>query len=73
MPEVGEKVKRNLKRRAEAVKALPKRELNIVKSSVRNLVSLKPVPAVVDLVSDTIENVGDFVKEQAAVTRSWVE
>ena len=73
MPEVGEKVKRNLKRRFVAVKALPKREVGIVKSAGRSLVSLKPVEAVVDLVADTVENVGDFVKEQAAVGRTWFE
>lgn len=73
MPEFPEKIKRNLKDRFEAVKTVPKRELTIVKTSVRDLMSLKPVPAVVNLVTDTIDNVGDFVTTQAAITRRWIE
>lgn len=73
MPEVGEKVKTNLKDRFTAIKDVPKREFNIVKTSFRNLVSLKPVPAVIDLVVDSIDNVGDFVKTQASITRRWIE
>ena len=73
MPEVGEKVKRNLKDRFTAVKEVPKREFNIVKTSFRNLVSLRLVPAVIDLVVDTIDNAGDFIKTQASITRRWID
>lgn len=73
MPELGEKVKRNLKDRFTEVKRVPKRELEIVKTSVRDIVALKPVPAVVDLVVDTIDNIGDFVKTQSSITRRWID
>lgn len=73
MPEVGEKVKRNLKDRFTAVKDVPKREFNIVKTAFRNLVSLRPVPAVVDIIVDTIDNAGDFIKTQAEITRRWID
>ena len=73
MPEIGEKVKRNLKDRFAEVKRVPKREFEIVKGAFKNLIALKPVIAVTDLATETIDNVGDFVREQATITRRWID
>ena len=73
MPEVGEKVKRNLKDRFAEVKRVPKTEVEILKSSFKNLIALKPVIAGVDLITKTVDNIGDFVREQSTITRRWVD
>lgn len=71
MPEIGENVKRNLKDRLRP--GTLKREVDIVKNTIKKGVELKPVVAGVDLVTETIDNVGDFVKTQAKITRRWIE
>jgi len=70
--EVPSKAESNIKRRADSTRSAVSREVTVVRSTVKDLVSLKPVQAVVGLVTDTVDNVGDWLKEQARITREWV-
>jgi len=69
--EVPGKVERNLRDRAGAVKTSVGREIQIARTFVRDLVGLRPVKAVVDVTTETLDNVGDLVKSQAEITRRW--
>jgi hypothetical protein len=70
--EVPSKAESNIKRRADSTRSAVSREVTVVRSTVKDLVSLKPVQAVVGLVTDTVDNVGDWLKEQARITREWI-
>ncbi len=73
MPEIVDKVTRNVKDRFESLKDLPKDELETLKSSFKSLTEFKPVVAVVDVVSGTVHNAGDFLKDQSLIFRRWIE
>jgi len=66
------KVEGNIKQRVDATKTLARTEINIVKTGVTDLIALRPVKAVVDVVIGTLDNAGDFIKKQAEITREWV-
>jgi hypothetical protein len=70
--EVPSKAESNIKRRADSTRSAVSREVTVVRSTVKDLVSLKPVQAIVGLVTDTVDNVGDWLKEQARITREWI-
>lgn len=71
------------RREVGIVKGAVNREISIGKNAVQNLLQIKPVPAVIDAVVDTIDNVagvvtgsidnvGDAVKDQGRITREWL-
>jgi len=66
------KVEGNIKARVDSGRSLVRTEVDIVKSSADELLRLKPVPAIVDLINKTGSNIGGFIKEQARITRGWV-
>lgn len=66
------KVESNLKERARGVRSAASRELTIGRTFISDLVALRPVKAVTDVVTDTLDNAGDLVKVQADVTRRWL-
>jgi hypothetical protein len=70
--EVPPKVEAGVKSRVDATRDAVKREVDIVRTFVRDVAGLKPVKAVIDLGVDTLDNVGDWVKRQAEITRKWV-
>jgi len=72
MAEVPTKVESKVKKRVDVTRSTMNREVDVVRSTVKDLVGIKPVQAVVELVADTIDNVGDWVKDQAKITREWV-
>ena len=70
--EVPGKVESRAKRRVDTTRNTVSREVNIAKTAVRDLLNLKPVQSIVGLLTDTVDNLGDGVKEQARITREWV-
>jgi len=70
--EVPGKVERGIKSRVDATRESVKREVDIVRTFVRDIAGLKPVKAVIDLGVDTLDNIGDLIKKQAEITREWV-
>jgi len=66
------KVESNIKERIDVSWSLVKEEIETVKTFVNDLMSLKPVKAFVDLTVDTMDNIGDFIKRQAEITRRWI-
>lgn len=73
MPEIVDTVTKNVKDRFESLKDLPKDEIDTLKDAFKSLKEFKPVVAVVDVVSGTVHNVGDFVKDQSLIFRRWME
>lgn len=69
---VMDKAMTGVRERIDSGKTLVKTEVDIGKSFVRDLTQLKPVVAVVDVVTDTFDNAGGFVKRQAEITRRWL-
>ena len=72
MPEIADKVESNVKARVDATRDVFSKEVTTVKDAAKDVLALKPVKGIVDLVANTIDNLGDFVKEQAEITRKWV-
>lgn len=70
--EIPSKVESNLKARGSSVRSAVNAEVSTVKTAVRDLIQLKPVKAVVGLVTETVDNIGDLIKDQAEITRRWV-
>jgi hypothetical protein len=70
--EIPGKVESNIKRRADSTRTTVSKEVSVVRSTIRDLVGLKPVQAIVGLVTDTIDNIGDWLKDQAKITREWI-
>jgi len=66
------KVEQNLKDRGGSVKTTISREVQIGKTFISDVIALKPVKAVVDVVIDTLDNGGDGVKRQAEIARRWL-
>ncbi|MEM4188296.1 MAG: hypothetical protein QXN56_03955 [Candidatus Hadarchaeum sp.] len=62
----------NFKRRLDSVFRFTSREVEIARKSFNDLVNLKPVQAVLGVTVETIDNVGDLVKDQAKITREWL-
>ncbi|MEM3485004.1 MAG: hypothetical protein QXI12_05230 [Candidatus Methanomethyliaceae archaeon] len=62
----------NFKRRVDSVFRFTSREIEIARKSFNDLVNLKPVQAVLGVTVETIDNVGDLVKDQAKITREWL-
>ena len=73
MSHIPGKVEGNVRARFESGKSTVSREVGIVKTFASDLLGLKPVKAVVDVTVDTLDNVGDFLKKQAEITRSWAQ
>lgn len=69
--EIPGKVERGIQERVDATRDTVKKEVGIVRTFVQDIASLKPVKAVVDLGVNTLDNVGDFIKKQAEITREW--
>jgi len=70
--EVPGKVERGVKSRVDATRDAVKKEVDIVRTFVRDIAGLKPVKAVIDVGVDTLDNVGDLLKKQAEITREWL-
>lgn len=70
--EIPRKVESGITKRADSARNTIKREVSIGRTFIGDLTSLKPVKAVIDVVVDTIDNVGDLIKEQASITREWI-
>jgi len=70
--EVPGKVESKVKKRVDTTRDTVKREVDLVRTTVKDLVGLKPVQAVVGLLTETVDNVGDWLKEQAKITREWI-
>jgi len=71
--EIPGKVETGIKSRVDATRDTVKKEADIVRDFIKDVTSLKPVKAVIDLSTDTMENIGDWIKEQASITRKWME
>ncbi len=71
--ELPAKVETGVKDRVDATRDSVKKEVDIVKTFVKDITTLKPVKAVIDLGIDSLDNVGDLIKKQAEITRKWVE
>jgi len=67
-----DKAMTGVKDRVDDVRRLAKKEVEIVKTFIGDVAELKPVKAAVDLVSDSLENMGDTLKKQAEITRRWI-
>jgi len=68
-----DKAKTNVKDRFESLKKRGKEEVEVLKTAGRELVELKPVVAAVDAVTGTISTAGEVIKDQALITRRWIE
>lgn len=71
--EIPKKVESGVKERVEVTRKAVGTQVNIVRTFVKDIASLKPVKAVIDLGIDTLDNVGDLIKEQARITREWMK
>jgi hypothetical protein len=70
--EIPGKVESNIKKRVDSTRTIVSKEVGVVRSTIRDLVGLKPVQAIVGLVTDTVDNIGDWLKDQAKITREWI-
>ena len=66
-----EKVSNNVKARSDSVRKLVTGEMDEFKSAFNKLMVLKPVQAVTDIVTETVDRVGDFIDEQCEISREW--
>ena len=66
------KVDNNIKDRVRSVGSIVSKEMVTGSVVVTDLINIKPVTAAVDIVVGTLDNVGDFIKEQAEITRRWL-
>ena len=77
MPEVVkkavDKAKTNVKDRFESLKKRGREEVDVLKNAASELVELKPVVAVVDVIAGTVSTAGEAIKDQALITRRWIE
>ncbi|TRZ48291.1 MAG: hypothetical protein D4S01_10600 [Dehalococcoidia bacterium] len=71
--EVPAKIETGVKARVDATRDSVKKEVEIAKTFVKDITTLKPVKAVIDLGLDTLDNVGDLIKKQAELTRDWIK
>ena len=71
--ELPDKVERGIKERIDKTREAVNKEVTIVRTFVKDVASLKPVQALIDLGTDTLDNVGDLIKAQARITREWIE
>lgn len=65
------KVSDNVKKRGDSVRNLVTGEISEAKGAFNKLLEIKPVQAINDLLTETVDNVGDFVDEQCEITRGW--
>jgi len=65
-------VESNLRQRSQNVMSVVGAELRTGKQTLNDVVALRPVAAIVDLVVGTVDNAGSFIKTQAEITRRWV-
>ena len=65
-------VESNVLNRGRNVVNVVHSEIQTGKRTVSDLKSLRPVAAVVDLTVGTVDNLGNLVKTQAEIFRSWV-
>lgn len=66
------KVKNNVRDRVNAVPTLLTTPLNTLVTSVENLIALKPVRALTNLVEHAGDGTVAFVNTQADITRRWM-
>ena len=71
--EIPRKVESGVKERVEVTRKAVGKEVEIVRTFVKDISTLKPVKAVIDLGIDTMDNLGDLIKDQARITREWME
>jgi len=72
MPEVGEKVKRNVKDRVDSVTSLVTGEIDVLRKSVDHLKKLEPAKAVTNIPVGTMNNLKRFTDTQGEITKRWV-
>jgi len=72
MPEIVDKVERNLRDRAARVRTTISTEITVVKTAISDLLALKPVKAVTGFVKGTVDNVAEGINTQADITRRWL-
>ena len=68
-----DKLKKHVNERISSTKVLLKNERSTIRKSVDDLIGLRPVYAIVDLINGTGTNIADYIKEQADITRDWVK
>ena len=71
--ELPDKIESGVTARVDATRKTVKLEVEIGKTFVKDILSFRPVKAIIDLGVDTLENVGDLIKKQAEITRKWAE
>jgi len=71
--EIPGKVEKGVTARVNATRETVKKEVDIVRTFVKDIAGLRPVKAAIDLGTDTLDNIGDWIKEQARITREWAE
>lgn len=69
MPRVSETVSSGVKARIDSARKLIDTEIRTIRDAADELLSLKPVAAVLDLTNKTGTAVVVFVKDQAEITR----
>lgn len=67
------KLERNIGDRVTNIGHTIGKEVDIGKTSVDELIGLKPVQSLVGLITETLDNLGDMVKTQASISRRWAE
>ena len=66
------KVEKNLRDRADAFRRAADRERDVISSARGELREIKPVQGVITLVTGTINNFGQLLKDQCEITRRWI-
>lgn len=61
-----------MKERFDALSAAATGEIAAAKESIRLLTELKPAQAGITVLQKTIDNLAEFVRKQAEITRKWV-
>lgn len=69
MVRVGERGREQARRRVDAGRKLVDDEIATLRRAADELLEIAPVKATLDLVVGTIDNVANFIKKQAELTR----
>jgi len=67
--EVGDRIKK----RVDALSDYLDRQFNIFRESLRLAFELKPVQSAAHLTYESLDNLGELIKKQAAITREWIK
>jgi len=67
--EVGDRIKKRL----DTFSSYLDRQFDIFKESLKLAFELKPVQSAAHLTYESLDNLGDLIKKQAAITREWLK